>query len=189
MPIYARNRSGNFVPPPPGMQYCICCDIVDLGMVHSERFGKTQHKVQIRHQSENEMKDGKPFLIVSTYTLSLHPKAALRGDIESWIGRGLSNEEASQFDLETLIDKVSQINIVHKKSDDGTRTFGNVASINPPGKHAPKMKVRDYERVCMREGYKAPAPDPLETDQSEDETPHSSEDPGWPPVDREPVPF
>jgi hypothetical protein len=176
MPIYARTSSKDFTPAPAGLQYAICCDVVDLGMVHSDKWDKTQHKVRLKWQSEEEMQNGKPFLISKDYTLSMHEKATLRLHIESWMGRKLTEEEAAEFDVEQMLDKVCQLNIVHVQGSKGG-TFANIASIVPAGKRAPVMQVRDYERVCAREGYKPP--------QMDEPPPHSDIDMGQMP-DEEP---
>jgi hypothetical protein len=185
MALYARNKASSFVPAPAALHYAICCDVVDMGMVHSEKFQKTQHKCQLRWQTESTMKDGKPYLIVKTYTLSLHPKARLRLDLESWRGRPFTDEEATEFDIEKLLDAMCQINVIHVKAADGSgAVFSNVASIVPAGKHAPILRVHDYERVSSREGYKAPAPDPLEG--TDEPPPHTDADMG---SEDDPIPF
>lgn len=183
-PLYARKTSATFDPAPIGPQHAICCDVVDLGMVHSEKYDKTQHKCELRWQSENIIeKSGKPYLIIKRYTLSMHEKARLRVDIESWLGRTLTDEEASEFDVESLLDKVALISIVHNRV--GDKVYGNVSALMPPMKGAPAMKVRDYDRVCARDGYKAP--EYASIPQGADEPPpHTDADMGAPDDD---IPF
>lgn len=188
MPLYASNRStAEFEPTPKGPQHIICCDVVDLGMVLNQQFNKLQHKIQIRWQSEKVIaKTGKPFLIIKRYTNSLNPKAALRQDLDSWMGEPLTDEQCREFDLESLLEKVGFVYIVHAPSKDGSRVYGNIQAIMPPLDNAPVMRVRDYERVCARPGYKPPqyANVPAADDEP---PPHTDGDQGAP--DEDPIPF
>jgi hypothetical protein len=185
MPLYASNKGNTeFEPTPAGPQHIICCDVVDLGMVLNQKFAKMQHKCQLRWQSEHVIpKTGKPFLLIKRYTLSLNEKASLRKDIEAWFGRLLTDEEAMEFDIEKLLDKVAFVNVVHAKT--AGKTYANIASIMPALPNAPIMSIRDYERVSARVGYKPP--EYATVPQSEDEPPpHDDADRG--PED-DPIPF
>ena len=152
MPIYARNKGGNYVPAPEGLQRAVCCDVVDLGVVKTN-FGN-QEKVEIRWQSEEKMEDGKPYLIIKRYNPSLHPKANLRSDLESWRGKKFTDDEAFEFDLEKLLYQNCQINIVHNKTESGT--YGNVKSVVPAAKGVKPLKIEDYVRMCERPDWKPP---------------------------------
>jgi hypothetical protein len=46
---------------------------------------------------------GDVFRVGTIYTRSLHPKASLRADLESWRGRKFSPEELKQFDISKLL--------------------------------------------------------------------------------------
>lgn len=164
MPIYARSKKNDFQPAPEGLQRAVCCDVVDLGVVET-RFGN-KRMIYIAWQSEEAREDGKPFLIMQRYSPTLHKKSNLRRDLESWRGKPFTDEEAMELDLETLLGKNCQINIVHNRSDDGT-VYANVKAIVPAVRGATPLTVRDYERVCDREGYVAPA--------AEEEVPDSFE--------------
>ena len=48
---------------------------------------------------EDRMDDGKPFTMSKSWFLSMHEKATLRKDLESWRGRPFSLEEESSFDV------------------------------------------------------------------------------------------
>lgn len=169
MAIYATNKKKDFQPAPEGLQRCVCCDVVDLGVIET-KFGR-KRMVYIAWQSEELRDDGKPFLIMKRYTPSLHKKANLRRDLESWRGKPFTEEEASELDLESLLSKNCQLNIVHNTGDDGT-IYANVSAIVPAARGAAPLVVRDYERVCKREGYVAPEPEEQEhTDAWEGEGP------------------
>jgi len=164
----AGGSGGDFEPCPEGPQQLVCCDVVDLGVLDVTWQGqiKRQHKIQIRWQSqEHDAKDGKPFLLVSRYTLSMHEKANLRKVLEQWRGRKFDNDAAAEaFDIESVIGANGFGNVIHNKGEKGG-VFANLASIMPLPKGMPKASVRDYIRMCDRDDYKAPEkPQPAEDD-------------------------
>lgn len=179
MAIYARKKSGDFTPAPEGLQRAVCVDIVDLGLVET-KFG-IKEQVAIVWQSEEKMDTGKPFLVQKRYSPSLHPKATLRSDLESWRGRKFTDEEAEEFDLEKLLGANCQLNVVHNVTDAGT--YANVKSIVPAPKGASALRVSDYTRMQDRPDWKepkrlvrAPASEPGEMD-------------GPPPSEEDDIPF
>lgn len=153
MPIVAKETSSNrdFIPAPAGVHAAVCCDVVDLGVLEVTFGGKTkkQHKVRIVWQIEEVMEDNKPYLVGKRYTLSLHEKAALRKDLESWRGRPFTQEELQGFDLEALIAAPALLNVVHNPGREGG-VFANIASIMKLPKTMNTLKIRDYVRVCER---------------------------------------
>lgn len=153
MPIIAKESSSNrdFIPAPAGVHPAVCCDVVDLGVLEVTFGGKTkkQHKVRVVWQIEEVMADNKPYLVQKRYTLSLHEKAALRKDLESWRGRPFTPEELSGFDLENLIAAPALLNVVHNPGREGG-VFANIASIMKLPKGMTQLTVHDYIRVCER---------------------------------------
>jgi hypothetical protein len=165
----------SFTPAPAGTHAAVCVDVVDLGVVETNWQGKVtrKHKVSIVWQIDEDRDDGKPFAVRKRYTLSLHEKAALRKDLESWRGRAFTEEELQGFDLENLLRIGCLLNIIHASKDG--QTYSNVASIMklPKGMQAPEP--RDYVRVCDR-----PAEQGVGIAQPSEE--------GWAPTDED-VPF
>lgn len=158
MPIIARNTgSGDFEPAPAGAHQAVCVDVVDKGVVKTEWQGqkRERHEVQIRWQIDEKMDDGNRYLVVRTFTLTLHEKGALRPFLESWRGREFTEEELEGFDLEKLIGANCQLNVVHARKNG--RTYANVASIMPPAKGMQKMEPEGYTRVVDRDDEPQPA--------------------------------
>ena len=149
MPIFAK-AGGNFTPAPAGTHAAVCVDLVDLGMIEVTYLGKTQlkHKIVIVGQIDENLDDGRPFLVRRRYTCSLHEKATLRRDLESWRGRSFTDQELQAFDLEALISVPCLINVIHETRNGSI--YANVASVMrlPKGMIAPVP--RDYVRVCER---------------------------------------
>src|SRR5688572_23018431 len=94
------------------------------------------------------MENGKPFLVRRRYTCSLHEKAALRGDLESWRGRAFTDQELQAFDLESLLGVNCLLNILHECRNGST--YANVSSIMRLPKGMPAPTARDYTRMCDR---------------------------------------
>lgn len=152
MPIIAKAGGGNFTPAPAGSHAAVCVDVVDLGMLKVTWGGKekTQHKIRLVWQIEEDREDGKPFQVNRRYTLSLHEKAGLRKDLESWRGKPFSEQELDGFDVEVLIGVPCLLSVIHAKGNDGS-IFANVASIMKLPKGIAAPTPRDYVRVCDRQ--------------------------------------
>ncbi len=125
--------------------------MVDKGIVETQ-WGK-KPKVQLRWQlgvQAGVRDDGKPWLVVRTFTASLHEKAELTKCLVRWRKKPFTPEELARFDLETVIGAVGLGNIVHVTLDDG-RVFANVDTIVPLPKEMPRPSIRDYIREINRE--------------------------------------
>lgn len=147
MPIIAKDVSGDFAPAPEGSYTAVCCDVIDKGMVE-DQYGK-RHRVQVRWQLSDDagvMPNGKPWLIVKTYTLSLNEKATLRKDLEAWRGKKFTAEELQGFDVEKVLGVSCIVLVLHNTTDNG-RVFANVNAIMPLPRGSEKLSIRDYARV------------------------------------------
>lgn len=141
---------GNFTPAPAGSWGSVCCDVVDLGIVESTFSGKTkkQHKIRVVWQIDENMPDGKPFLVSQRYTLSLHEKAGLRKDLEAWRGRAFTDEELEGFDVETVIGAPCLLSVVQAVS--GGNVYANVKGVMKLPRGMQAIRVRDYVRMADR---------------------------------------
>ena len=175
MSYYPKKKQSDFVPAPEGLHFCVCCDVVDLGLVKTSWQGQEAIKDMVRlvWQTEETMssgaKAGAPFLINKRYTSSTHPKATLRIHIESWAGKKFTDEQFAAFDIERLIGACCQIQIAHNIS--GGETYANIMAIVPAPKGKPKLAVRGYTRVKDRPGYIPPKAQPTSDAPPHDESP------------------
>ena len=158
MPIIAKSNGENFVLCPAGTHAAVCVDIVDVGIVESEFNGekKKQHKVRVVWQIDETQDNGKPFTASKRYTLSLHEKAALRKDLESWRGRPFTNQELEGFDLENLLSIAALVNVIHEQKNG--KTYDNVTTIMRLPKAMEAPTPRDYIRKCNRTDNSQPVP-------------------------------
>lgn len=142
------DNGGNFEPVPEGLHLAICIGVWDVGLQWNDKWGIAQPKGVVMWELPDDRidveKDGKkvnlPMSISKRYTLSLNKKANLRRDLEGWRGRSFAEEEAELFDLNAILGKGCQLNIVHEKK--GDKTYANIQSIVglPKG-----MKLREPE--------------------------------------------
>jgi hypothetical protein len=148
--IATAGTKSTFEPAPPGLHQGVCVDVIDMGMLEVTFSGTTkkQHKIRLAFQLNTDMDDGKPFLVQKRYTLSLHEKASLRKDLESWRGRPFTEEEGLGFDVETVIGANAQVNVQQIQRDG--ETYANIISLVPLAKGMKKMQARGYVRVKDR---------------------------------------
>lgn len=143
MPIIAKKPESSFTPCPEGLHQAVCVDVIDLG-IQKGQFGE-KHKVEIRWQVDLINDRDRRFELRKWYTLSLHEKAALRKELETWRGRKFTEEELGGFDLERLIGINCQLQVLHNLSDEG-KTYDNVQAIVPHNPKLPKIAPQDYTR-------------------------------------------
>jgi hypothetical protein len=150
MAIIAKKSGASFIPAPSGQWSSVCVDVVDLGMLEVAFGGKkkTQHKIRIVWQISEVMSDNKPFLVQKRYTLSLHEKAALRKDLESWRGKPFTDDELNGFDLEVLLGVTCLLNVLQQTKEGDT--YANVVGIMRLPKGMQAISQLDYVRVRDR---------------------------------------
>lgn len=126
---------GNYAPPPAGMHIARCYQLIDLGTQKKMYQGKETGEARKVRASwellgEDHMEDGSPFTISKSWFLSLHEKASLRKDLESWRGRPFSREEEAGFDVSKLVGAYCLLNIVQEKGDDN-KDYTRISAITP----------------------------------------------------------
>lgn len=123
---------GDFQRPPAGTTLGICYGVIDIGLQQTTYQGLVNVKPQVILLFEmcNElMDDGRPFGVSKVYTASMHEKAKLRLDIQSWRGKAMTDEEADDFNLVNVLGKAALLNITETVK--GDRTYTNIAGISP----------------------------------------------------------
>lgn len=126
-----KGKAGNYEKPELGSFAAICVRILDLGtqdVVDFQGKKKLMHKVLVSWELDQKMKDGKPFIISKKYTVSLHEKANLRKDLESWRGREFTPEEVDAFTEKSILGKACLISLVASK-DGNYVNVGGVTSL------------------------------------------------------------
>jgi len=148
MAILAENNGSNYEPMASGNYVARCYSMIEVGTVTDEFEGKKKvsKKVRLSFEFPTEQKVFKeengmqPFVLSKTYTLSMHEKASLRKDLESWRGKSFTEEEAKSFDITVLIGKTCMINVIHKESrSGGLKAYISTISTMPKGLECPKQ--------------------------------------------------
>lgn len=136
MALMAKKPEGsNYPPVSQALHQAVCYAVYDLGTQFEEKFGKAVHKVLLGWEIPSERievdRDGiklnLPRAISKRYTMSLHEKANLRKDLESWRGKAFTDEEAQGFDLKRLLGANCMVQVIHKTKDG--KTFANVTNV------------------------------------------------------------
>lgn len=126
---------GNYTPPPAGMHLARCFQLIDLGTQKKTYQGEDKGEARkVRASFEllggDNMEDGSPFTISKSWFLSLHEKASLRKDLESWRGRPFSKEEEAGFDVSKLVGAYCLLNIVQEQGEGG-KDYTKISAITP----------------------------------------------------------
>ena len=142
-----KSAGGNFQLTPAGNHVAICYRFIDLGtqLVEWKGTQKTQRKVLISWELPNELMTegeaaGRPFSIGKKYTWSMHEKATLRHDLESWRNRSFVDDDfagPNRFNVKNIIGKPCMLSVVHESKDGNTYANINSIASMPKGITAP----------------------------------------------------
>jgi hypothetical protein len=120
---------------PQGAHIGRCYQIIDLGTTEDKKFGGRKRKVQFLFELPlelevfDETKGAQPYYVRTSMTLSMSEKANLRKFIESWIGKSMTDREASNFEIMDLLGLPALLNITHRVTETGT--YANILGISP----------------------------------------------------------
>ncbi len=142
MAFIATKPESNYTPPPEGMHIARCYRLIDLGTQPKSYQGQAKGEARKIMASweilgDERMPDGKPFTISKSWFLSMHEKASLRKDLESWRGKSFTTEEEHSFDVAKLLGAYCLLNIVQEPGADGS-PYTKIKAITPLIKGMPK---------------------------------------------------
>jgi len=141
-------RGKNFIPPPEGLWQAVCVDVEDLGLQQTSNGEKD--KVRLTFQITERTPEGKRHEPRRPLNSNTHEKSTLRRYVEVLERRTFSTKELEDYDLETLLGKNCQLQLVHVQGRDG-QTYANIQTIVPLSNGTPLMYPEDYIRVVDRE--------------------------------------
>ena len=162
MPIIATNAGGDYhnILPPNGNHTAICVRMIHIGTAEFEYKGekKKQNRVRLYFELSYEKATFKAengeenFMVSKEYTLSMHEKATLRKDLESWRGKAFTEEEAKAFDITVLLGVCCMVNIITKVHEGTGNKYAQIASISglPKGMEKPQ-RVNDLFEFSVAE--------------------------------------
>lgn len=165
MGLMARDSGGEgFDPVEAGVHNALCFAVYDLGTHHSigQGWDKMVRKVLIMWElSDLRIEiDGKdlPRAISNRYTLTLHEKGKLRGDLEGWRGQPFTQEQLDGFDLRNLLGAGCQLQVIHEPGKNG-KTYANIKTIIPAPKGGAKVVCENEHKFFCFEDDGANLPD------------------------------
>jgi hypothetical protein len=97
-----------------------------------------RHQVVLAFELGTKGPDGKPVVMAQRYTWSLHEKATFFAIVSNVLARKLGDGE--RFDPRAMLGAPCMVQVVHRPSKDGSKTYANVGSVTsfpkafPPGK-------------------------------------------------------
>jgi hypothetical protein len=149
---------------PVGVIPAVCVKYYDCGIQRGYQ-GKLQHKVVLLWELDARRTDGARFLATKSYTASLSDKANLTADLQSWRGRAFTDAELEGFDLDAIVGKPCQLNLVQIAKSNGD-PFVEVQTVLRPTKGwvpivpetAPDF-VLPWVATMIANQVEAPAPD------------------------------
>lgn len=155
MSIIAEKKKSDFPIAPAGNHVARCYSMIHLGHIEQD-YGKgieIANLVQITWELPNELhvfdeaKGEQPFVVSKDYTLSMHEKANLRKDLESWRGKAFTQEEAAAFDITVLLGIPCMLNIIHKTAVSSGNEYALVSGITamPKGLEIPVQINENFE--------------------------------------------
>jgi len=139
---------------PAGTFAARCYSMVHIGTITETILNevKTVNKVRITWELPtetrvfNEEKGEQPMVISKEYNLSMHEKSNLRKDLESWRGKGFTEDQAENFDITKLLGIPCMLSIIHKASKSGSE-YATISSVTtlPKGMDCPEQINETFE--------------------------------------------
>lgn len=118
---------------PEGNHIARLYSIIELGTVPVAYKEEPVRQVRFTWELPEEMREfdekQKPMVIGNAYTASMYKEAKLRKIVEGVVGK-MTDAEADEFDLHSVIGKPCMLNVVHTLAKNG-KTYANVASAAP----------------------------------------------------------
>ena len=144
MPIHGKTIQ--YEKPPMGLNAAVIAGVYDIGTHKFEWKGEVSENPQViiaieleETQADGEFK-GQPFRIYKFNSLYMSKNAKLRKDVGAILGRSLSDSEARDYDLESLVGVNCYVNLI----GDGDKY--KIDSFSAANKRSPVLKpVMDKE--------------------------------------------
>jgi len=145
MPLNASEpEKRDFDPSPEGLHLAVCYAVIETGTHFDAKYDKDVHEVlfmwelvgkdlRIEIERDGVLVD-LPRAISRRYTISLHAKSNLRKMLEGWRGKSFTPDELEGFDVSQCLGVSCQIQVIHNRSDDGSKTWANVNNVLPTPK-------------------------------------------------------
>ena len=122
---------------PAGTHVATCRLVVDLGTQEGQ-YGEKRQILFGWELPEELTERGEPFGIYRRYTYTSDRRSALRTDIESWLGRGLTSNDFGKLDLAEMLGRSCLLGVKHENREG--RNFANITSVMLPPRGTPERR-------------------------------------------------
>ena len=162
MGLTVSSGGGDYESLKPGRYQAICYKIVDVGTRMESFKGGPEKKrtlvylywevthIQMGNDGEEfwdeiTMSDGRPFSISKKYTASLNENATLHLDLKSWRGKPFTAEQLKSFDIENLLGKTCELEVIGYQKQDGSQGVAVESVYKPDGGVKNVSTINDKE--------------------------------------------
>lgn len=122
----------DFMPAPEGLHIARCYAVIDLGLQVNKKYGHYSPKVLIAWElSDTLMEDGRPYVQMQQYTVSLRKSSLLRALLEQWRGRAFSIEALQTFQLKEVLGKPCYLTTRQNPNPKGDQPWSDIVNICP----------------------------------------------------------
>lgn len=135
--IKATQNDGASSIAPSGTHVARCYQIIHIGTIADSYQGEPRmvNKVRIVFELPDCLaifqkdKGEQPYSLGQDFTLSMHEKSGLRKFVQTWLGKTMTDREANNFDITTLLGSDCMLTVMHKESASG-KVFANIQGIS-----------------------------------------------------------
>ena len=143
-----KTNSGNFQPCPEYTGSAVCVDVTPLKSVQTQYGPKDKFRFVFEVGETKD--DGTPWCVWSApFTPSYHENSALRPFLKKWMGREMTQDEAKDFDIESLLGRAAHITVIHEHADG--EVYANIALIQPDKSAQPLKPTGKFVRMKDRQ--------------------------------------
>lgn len=135
--IKATQNDGASSIAPSGTHVARCYQIIHIGTIADSFQGEPRmvNKVRIAFELPDCLatfsndKGEQPYSIGQDFTVSMHEKSALRKFVQTWLGKTMSDREANDFDISSLLGRDCMLTVMHKASNNG-KVYANIQGVS-----------------------------------------------------------
>lgn len=135
MAFLAPVNKGSLELPKEEIQRSVIVELIDLGMKENKKYNKIQRQLAITFElvddlMVNEKNKGLPFHLTEFPSHNMGGKATLRAIVHAVLGKQISDEEAQNFDVKSIVGKSVMVQVYYKPKPDGNKK-ASIASYSP----------------------------------------------------------
>jgi hypothetical protein len=148
--IVNKKESKDFELPADGLYQAVLADVVDLGE-QPTNFGD-KHRARFVYILSETDSEGRPFRLFQQLNVSLHEKSGMAKVVRRLLGK----DPGESFDLDLLIGKQCQLDVVQNEGKEG-KVYANIMTVLSPTKNQAVGIPADFVRNIDKDKEPKPA--------------------------------